>query len=53
MNKHWKIHDYPPRFKGNERKKDEKQASKANTSINNVDEQGNRRVETRITEEQY
>ena len=53
MDKCWKIHDYPPRFKNNIWKENAIHSSKANTSINNIDDQGNKRVETKLTEEQY
>ena len=49
IDKCWKVHGYPSKFKKNTWKKEEEYASKANTSINEVEDQGNKRIETKLT----
>ena len=54
MDKCWKIHDYPPKFKNNSWKRDVKQHSKAHIASNegtNVQEGGS--FDNKLTQQQY
>lgn len=53
MEKCWKLHGYPSRFKNNTWKKEEDMTTKANNATAETSVQGSKSAEARLTQEQY